>query len=342
MPQKHEITIHDIARKLNISASTVSRALKDNPIISEATRKRIKQTADEMGYRPNVMAANFRTKRTNTIGVIVPLINRHFFSSVISGIEEVAYDQGFAVTISQSNDNLIKEQKIAQTLFANRVDGVILSIGMETKEIDHLQMFSNRNIPMVFFDRIVDAIDAHKIVVNDFEGGYKATNHLIEQGALRIAHIGGPLNLKIYANRQKGYCKALADAGLEIDDNLIINGSLRRNDGYKATQKLIQSKKQPDAIFCANDTTALSAIIYLKENGIKVPENIAIVGFSNEPFSEVVSPSISTIKQPGFIIGKKAAELIIKQITSNNKIPQFETIVMPTELIIRESSRRKK
>lgn len=342
MPQKHEITIHDIAKKLNISASTVSRALKDNPIISEATRKRIKQTADEMGYRPNVMAANFRTKRTNTIGVIVPLINRHFFSSVISGIEEVAYDQGFAVTISQSNDNLIKEQKIAQTLFANRVDGVILSIGMETKEIDHLQMFSNRNIPMVFFDRIVDAIDAHKIVVNDFEGGYKATNHLIEQGALRIAHIGGPLNLKIYANRQKGYCKALADAGLEIDDNLIINGSLRRNDGYKATQKLIQSKKQPDAIFCANDTTALSAIIYLKENGIKVPENIAIVGFSNEPFSEVVSPSISTIKQPGFIIGKKAAELIIKQITSNNKIPQFETIVMPTELIIRESSRRKK
>lgn len=342
MPQKHEITIHDIAKMLNISASTVSRALKDNPIISEATRKRIKQTADEMGYRPNVMAANFRTKRTNTIGVIVPLINRHFFSSVISGIEEVAYDQGFAVTISQSNDNLVKERKIAQTLFANRVDGVILSIGMETKKIDHLQMFSNRNIPMVFFDRIVDEIDTHKIVVNDFEGGYKATSHLIEQGALKIAHIGGPLNLKIYANRQKGYCKALADAGLEIDDNLIINGSLRRNDGYKATQKLIQSKKQPDAIFCANDTTALSAIIYLKENGIKVPENIAIVGFSNEPFSEVVTPSISTIKQPGFIIGKMAAELIIKQIISNNTIPQFETIVMPTELIIRESSRRKK
>jgi LacI family transcriptional regulator len=342
MGNQGEITIHDIAKKLNISASTVSRALKDNPVISKATREKIKKAAEEMGYRPNVMAANFRTKRTNTIGVIVPLINRHFFSSVISGIEEVAYDQGFTVTISQSNDNLEKEKKIAQTLFENRVDGVILSIGMETKEIDHLQLFSNRNIPLVFFDRIVDEIDSYKIVVNDFEGGYRATQHLIEQGAKRIAHIGGPLNLKIYKNRQEGYTKALADAGLAIENSLIINGNLRRDDGYNATKMLMKLPHRPDAIFCANDTTALSAIIYLQEIGIKVPDEVAIVGFSNEPFSQVVTPSISTIKQPGFLMGKKAAELIISQINSSEEQTDFQTIVMPTELIVRDSSKKKK
>lgn len=341
MSNNPEITIHDIAKKLNIAASTVSRALKDNPLISEATRKKIKKAAAEMGYRPNIMAANFRTKRTNTIGVIVPLINRHFFSSVISGIEDIAYEQGFAVTISQSNDNFEKENKIAHTLFANRVDGLILSIGMETKNTDHLKLFTDRNIPLVFFDRIVEEIAAHKIVVDDFGGGLKATQHLIDQGAKRIAHIGGPLNLKIYKNRQDGYCKALKNAGLPIDNSIIIHNSLTRKDGTEAIKKLLLNETKPDAIFCANDTTALSTIIYLQENGIKIPEDIAIVGFSNEPFSEVVTPSISTIQQPGFEMGKKAAELIISQILSKEKQTVFQTITMPTELIIRTSSTKK-
>jgi LacI family transcriptional regulator len=339
MTQKPETTIHDIAKKLNIAASTVSRALKDNPLISEATREKIKKTAAEMGYRPNVMAANFRTKRTNTIGVIVPLINRHFFSSVISGIEDIAYQQGFAVTISQSNDNFEKENKIAHTLFANRVDGLILSIAMETKTTDHLRLFSDRKIPLVFFDRIVDDIDAHKIVVDDFGGGYRATQHLIKQGKQRIAYIGGPLNLQTYRKRQDGFCKALEDAGLEIDNSAIIHNNLTRVDGTLAIQQLLKNKNRPDAIFCGNDTTALSAIIYLQQNGIKVPEDIAIVGFSNEPFSEVVTPSISTIKQPGFKMGQKAAELIINQILKKEETPHFETITMPTELIIRDSSK---
>jgi LacI family transcriptional regulator len=334
-----EITIHDIAKKLNISASTVSRALNNNPIISETTRKRIKKTAKEMGYRPNILAANFRTKRTNTIGVIVPLINRHFFSSVISGIEDVAYKNGFAVTISQSNDNFEKEDKIAHTLFANRVDGLILSIGMKTTTFDHLKLFSEKNIPLVFFDRVVEEIDAHRIVVDDFGGGYLATKHLIEGGAKKIAHIGGPLNLKIYKNRQEGFCKALKEAGLKIDEELIINNSLTHADGTKAIKNLIQNNELPDAIFCANDTTALSTIIYLREKGIKVPDEITIVGFSNEPFSELVTPSISTIKQPGFLMGKKAAELIINQINNKKAKPNFKTITMPTELIIRSSSK---
>jgi len=340
MSNQAETTIHDIAKKLNLSASTVSRSLNGNKVISEATRNLVKRIADEMGYRPNTLAANLRTKRTNTIGMIVPLINRHFFSSVISGVEDVAYSLGFTVTISQSNDKYDKESRIAQTMFANRVDGIILSIGMETNSVDHLKLFSERNIPMVFFDRIVDEINAHKIVVDDYGGAFRATKHLISQGAKNIAHIGGPLHLKIYEYRQKGYCDALKEAGLQINESLIINNSLSREEGTLSIQKLLKNEVKPDAIFCANDTTALSVIIYLKEIGIKVPENIAIVGFSNEPFSEVVTPSISTVKQPGFMIGQKAAQLLIQQILHKNDIPDYKTIVMPTELIIRESSRR--
>ena len=341
MVQKPEITIHDIAQKLNISASTVSRALKDNPLISETTREKIKKAAIEMGYRPNVMAANLRTRRTNTIGVIVPLINRHFFSSVISGIEDVAYKQGFAVTISQSNDNQEKESTIAHTLFSNRVDGLILSIGMETQSYDHLKLFSERNIPLVFFDRIVEEIPAHKIVIDDFGGAYRATQHLIEQGRKKVAHIGGPLNLQIYAKREAGYRQAISDAGLQINEDLILHNSLTRKDGLNAIKRILQTKERPDAIFCANDTTALSVIIHLKEKGIKIPEDIAIVGFSNEPFSELVTPSISTIKQPGFEMGQKAAELLIKQIGSKVKPKNYQTIVMETELIVRNSSQLK-
>ncbi len=340
MSQKAETTIHDIAKALNISASTVSRALKDNPLISEATRNKIKKAAVEMGYRPNILAANFRTRRTNTIGVIVPLINRHFFSSVISGIEDIAYQQGFAVTISQSNDNFEKESTIAQTLFTNRVDGLILSIGMQTQQYDHLRLFSERNIPLVFFDRVVDEIEAHKITVDDFEGGYIATKHLIEQGRKRIAMIGGPLNLKIYENRQNGYMKALKEAKLKTGKSMVLHNSLTRVDGEKAVKKLLMNHPWPDAIFCANDTTALSAIIYLRENKIRVPEDIAIVGFSNEPFSEVVTPSITTIKQPGFEMGQKAAQLLIDQINRKTGPYSFQSIKMPTELIIRDSSVR--
>ncbi|MFV0593019.1 MAG: LacI family DNA-binding transcriptional regulator [Draconibacterium sp.] len=339
MSNQQETTIHDIAKALNISASTVSRALNNNPLISQATRNKIKKAATEMGYRPNILAANFRTQRTNTIGVIVPLINRHFFSSVISGIEEIAYEQGFAVTISQSNDNFEKESKIAHALFANRVDGLILSIGMGTKTHDHIKLFSDRHIPLIFFDRIVDEIDAHKIVVDDMAGGYLATKHLIKQGRKRIAMIGGPLNLKIYRNRQAGYFKALKEAGLQASDSLIVYNSLTRKDGTNAIKKLVDTNLHPDAIFCANDTTALSSIIYLREKGLRVPEDIAIVGFSNEPFSEVVTPSISTIQQPGFEMGRKAAELLIRQINQKESTTAFETITMPTKLIIRNSSK---
>ncbi|MEK7720332.1 MAG: LacI family DNA-binding transcriptional regulator [Bacteroidota bacterium] len=339
MHKKSEPTIHDIARELKISASTVSRALQNNPRISLKTRERIISLADSMGYRPNIMASNLRNKRSNTIGIVVPLINRYFFSAVISGVEEVAFKAGYTVMISQSNDLANKEISIVHSMFANRVDGLIISIAMQPTNYEHLKIFRKKNIPLVFFDRTVAEIDTNKIVVDDFMGGFRVTQHLIEQGYKRIGHMAGPQNLQTYLHRKNGYIEALSKNGISYDESLVVNNSLTSEDGVNAVQYLMSLPKPPDAIFCGNDTTALSSMIYLRDKGIRIPEDFGIVGFSNEPFSKVVSPSISTIAQPGFLMGQKAAELILNQIANKGK--PFQTLVLPTELIIRESSNRK-
>ena len=338
MHKKSEPTIHDIARELDVSASTVSRALQNNPRISLKTREKILSLAETMGYRPNTLASNLRNKKSNTIGVVVPLINRYFFSSVISGAEEVAAKAGYTVVISQSNDLANKEIDIVQSMFANRVDGLIISIAMESTNYEHLKMFIKKNIPLVFFDRAVSEIDTDKIVVDDYMGGFRVTKHLIDQGYKRIGHMAGPQNLMTYRDRKKGYIEALIQNGLPFDESLIVTNKLTSKDGIDATMQLMSLPYPPDAIFCGNDTTALSTMIYLRDKGFKIPEDIGIVGFSNEPFSEVVSPSISTIAQPGFLMGQKAAELILNQIEHKEKT--FRTLVLPTELKIRDSSNR--
>jgi LacI family transcriptional regulator len=340
MNKKKEPTIHDIARELNISASTVSRALQNNPRISLKTKEKVLSTVDSMGYRPNTLASNLRNKKSNTIGIVVPLINRHFFSSVISGVEEVAFKAGYTVVIAQSNDLAKKEIAIVQSMFANRVDGLIISIAMEPTDYEHLKIFKKKNIPLVFFDRVVLEIETDNIVVNDFMGGIHVTQHLIDQGYKRIAHMAGPQNLMTYFDRKKGYMMALIKNGITFDESLVVTNSLTASDGVEAIELLMNLTNPPDAIFCGNDTTALSSMIYLREKGLRIPEDIGIVGFSNEPFSRVVSPSISTIAQPGFLIGKKAAELILNQIEHKEK--SFTKWIMPTELIVRESSSRKK
>ncbi len=341
MSNKTSITIHDIARELKISASTVSRALNNNPRISQATKDRIKAMAQKMGYQPNTVASNLRTQKTNTIGIVVPLINRHFFSTFISGVEDVAFDLGYNVIISQSNDLLEKEKKIVQSLFSNRVDGLIASLSMQTNEFEHFQLFTNKNIPLVFFDRVVPELKAHKIVVDDFAAGMKATQHLIDQGYKRIAHLAGPTVLNTYHGRMEGYKAALKRNNLSVNDELIIYSQLTRIDGQEAINQLLSLPSPPDAVFCGNDTSALSMILYLKRIGIEIPEKFGIIGFSNEPFSEVVTPSISTLKQPAFEMGIKAAELLIHEIEDKTKNRDYQTIIMPTELIIRESSSRK-
>ncbi len=341
MSKLSEPTIHDIARELNISASTVSRALNDNPRISQKTKEKIKSVADSLGYRPNTMASNLRNKKSNTIGIVVPLINRHFFSSVISGVEDVAYKSGYNVVISQSNDNADKEINIVHSMFLNRVDGLIISIAMQTSNYDHLKLFRKKNIPLVFFDRAVPEIETDKIMVDDRAGGFKVTQHLIDQGYQRIAHVGGPQNLLIYQLRLKGYVDALEKNGVAYDPSLVLTSTLTSDEGIVAVKKLMSLPQPPDAIFCANDTVALSAMMYLRDSGIKIPQEMGIVGFSNEPSSKVVSPPITTIVQPGFEMGQKAAELIIRQIENKEK-KTFYNIILPTELEIRDSSNRKK
>jgi LacI family transcriptional regulator len=340
MHKKTDPTIHDIARELNISASTVSRALQNNPRISIKTREKIIALANSVGYRPNTLASNLRNKRSNTIGIVLPLINRYFFSSVISGVEEVAFKAGYTVVISQSNDLANKEISIVHSMLANRVDGLIISIAMQPTNYEHLKTFRKKNIPLVLFDRSIAEIDTNKIVVDDYMGGFRVTQHLIDQGFQRIGHMAGPQNLQTYIDRKKGYVEALLKNGISYDESLVITNSLRSEDGIDAVQQLMSLPVPPDAIFCGNDTTALSSMIYLRDRGIRIPEDFGIVGFSNEPFSKVVSPSISTIAQPGFLMGQKAAELILHQIEHKEK--SFKTLVLPTELIVRESSSRKK
>lgn len=337
--KKHlEITIHHLAKELKISASTVSRALNDNDRISEETRKRVQQKAIEMGYRPNVLAANLRSKRSMTIGVVVPRIDRYFFSSAISGIEDFAWTKGFSVIISQSNDLLIKEANCVRTLYNNRVDGLIISISMQTDDDKHLRLFSDRNIPILFFDRFCPTIKSDRILVDDFNSGYKITSHLIERGCKRIAHIAGPELLNIYKDRKDGYLKALNDVGIPIPEGYLEVTGLTKEEGKQAFSRLMSLPNPPDGVFCGNDTTALSALEYCQKYQLRVPTDVALVGFSDEPFSSAVTPSLSTVKQPGYEMGFLAAQKIIHRIENINSVIPFEEIVLPAQLIIRKSS----
>ncbi len=335
------VTIHDIAKELSISASTVSRALNDNPRISEKTKKKIEEVAKSMGYQPNIIASNLRNRKTNTIGIVVPLINRHFFSSFISGVEDFAFASGYNVVISQSNDMLNKEKQIVHSMFSNRVDGIIISISMQTDKFEHFAPFVNTDTPIVFFDRVVPTLKSHKIVVDDFMVGFKATQHLIEQSYERIAHLAGPTVLHTYKDRMSGYLSALEKNGMKIRDEYIIHNKLTRIDGQDAITQLLALPEPPDALFCGNDTSALSVLSYLKKVGINVPNDFGLIGFSDEPASELVTPSISTLKQPAYDMGIKAAELLINEILSDVNSGEYQTITVPTELIFRESSRRK-
>ena len=292
-----------------------------------------------MGYRPNVLAANLRSKKSNTIGVVVPRIDRYFFASAISGIEDYAWTKGFNVIISQTNDLLAKEVNCVQSLFSSRVDGMIVSISMQTNDDKHFRLFSDRNIPLLFFDRFCPNIECDRIVVDDYISGYNITSQLVSRGCKRIAHIAGPELLNIYKDRKNGFLKALLDSGLPLYDGYLEDTRLTREDGLKAFQRLMSLPEPPDGVFCGNDTTALSALEYCKQNNISVPQDVALTGFSDEPFSAVVTPSLSTVKQPGYQMGYQAAQKIIHRIENTNLTIPFEKIVLPTQLIIRDSSR---
>ena len=337
----NEVTIHDIAEILGIDSSTVSRALNNSPRVAKKTKDKILAKANELGYQRNHLASNLRKSKTFTLGVIVPRISRQFFSNTIAGIEETAFKAGYTVVICQSLENLEREQSIINTLLANRVDGVLISISMETKNYDHLNGLKQRNIPYVFFDRHCNIPENSNVVIDDFDAAFKAVEHLIEQKSTKIAHFSGPQNLEIYKNRLNGYKAALQKYNIPYQPELVISSSLMENNAPKNVDKLLALPYKVDGLFCANDVIAIGAIKYLKEKQIKIPEDIAIVGFSNESISSVIEPSLTTINQSGLEIGITATNLLIDKISNNKNKQTNETVIVNTSLIVRKSSLRK-
>ncbi|QKG79864.1 LacI family DNA-binding transcriptional regulator [Tenuifilum thalassicum] len=332
-----QVTIKDIARELGISPSTVSRALKDHPDISQETKRLVNELAKKYNYKPNAIALSLRNQRSNVIGVVIPEIVHYFFSSVISGIEEVANANGYSVMISQSNEDFNREVAACETFLNGIIDGVLISVSKETNDYTHFHRFEEEGIPIVFFDRAVDEIQADRVIIDDFDGAYQATEHLIVQGRRKIVHFAGPQNRLIGQNRLNGYLKAMRDNGVVIDERLIIPCDTFQS-ALVETQKLIESGLKFDSIFTVNDFTAAGALKILLRNGYKVPDDIAVVGFGDDQTSLMVEPTLTTVNQPGFEMGKKAMEQLIRRITQTKPEPPV-TELLKTQLIVRESSR---
>lgn len=336
-----QVTIKDIARQLDISPATVSRALKDHPDISKTTKKAVVDLANSLNYQPNSIALSLRSQKTFTIGVIVPEIIHFFFSSAISGIEAIAYKAGYNVIICQSNESYEREVANINTLLSNRVDGILISISKNTQDFSHLKKVVNMGIPLIFFDRVCKDIKAHRVIVEDEKGAYNAVNHLIQQGYKSIAHLAGPETLEISKLRKKGYLKALEENNIAINPDFTIVAD-NKKDGYNGMKKLLSYPQKPDALFTINDNVAVGAVQAIKEMGLHIPDDIGIIGFSDDQkITSLIEPHLSSIAQPAFLIGQTAGELFLKQITNPDN-QDFEEIVLETELIIRESTNNRK
>ncbi|HMQ63031.1 MAG TPA: LacI family DNA-binding transcriptional regulator [Flavilitoribacter sp.] len=342
MKKKSTITIYDLAKELNVSPSTVSRALNDHYSIGKKTIKTIKKLAKDRGYSINSVAASLRKQQTNNIGVLVSWIKRPFQSSLISGMEEAARESGYNVLISQSHDKYDHEIENTNAFYDSRICGLVVSLAMETTDYKHLERFIDNGTPVVFVDRIPGHLDGYKVVINNFESAMKATLHLVEQGCRRIAYFGGTENQVIYAERKRGYIEALKLSGLPIDESIILHGdNLSADEGVKWTTYLLGLDNPPDGIFSTNDTAAVSAIQYAKSVGKRIPEDLAIIGFNNDPLCLIIDPPLSTVHHPAFDMGKLAVEQIIRIMEAEETIP-VQTIMLETEVIIRASSLRKK
>ena len=333
-----QITIKDIAQKLNISPSTVSRALRNHPDIKPKTKELVVSLARELDYHPNSIAQSLQKKRTNTIGVIVPEIRHHFFSSVISGIEDVGYEAGFTIIVCQSNEDSKREEINIRALLSNRVAGLLISISQTTENDESFFMLQRRNIPFVFFDRVLKNFKTSKVIVDDFDGAFKAVEHLILSGYKRIAHLAGPQYISISNDRLQGYLFALQKYNIPFENELVIYGGFNEEDGIIGLQKLLRLNKLPDAIFAVNDPVAIGTFIQIKENGLKIPDDIALIGFSNNPIASLIDPPLTTIAQPMYEIGQTAAKLLIEQIENSKEPFEPKIEILKTQLIIRKST----
>jgi len=337
--KKGEVTIYDISRALNISASTVSRGLNNNPQVRKEVRRKINQVAKEMGYQPNKFASSLRLKRTRSLGVVIPRIDSHFMSTVISGMEKVAKQEGYQLLISQSEESASLEAENIRALFNSRVDGFLVSLSSETKNLDQFQYVFRKDIPILFFDRVFYPSTCINIVIDNFKAGYEAASHLIDQGCRRIACVTGSLNRNVYNDRLQGFKQALNDNSVPYYEDLLIVTNLSDSSGEMIVKELMKSEAMPDAIFTANDSSAVSVICELKKAGYSIPDDIAVVGFNNDPVSKVIEPNLTTVHYPGRDMGEIAASTLIK-ILEGTQSEKVSTIILNSELIVRQSSVR--
>jgi LacI family transcriptional regulator len=340
MKSKKEITIYDIALRLNLSTATVSRALNDNPRVHKKTRKTVQEAAKEMGYRRNTFASNLRSQKTNTIGVIVHELNSNFITSVLAGIEKIATAAGYDLIITHSSESHKKETANANNLFHKRVDGVIASLAFTTENLDHYRQFQEKGIPIIFFDRVEENSDCTKVVIDNYKCGYLATKHLIDQGCTRIVMVTANLKRNVYAQRHKGYVDALYDNHITFNPDLILIKDLSEQCGIQAAMEIMQMNPLPDGAFITNDFSAVVCMQTLKEHGIHIPDDIAVVGFNDDDISKIIEPKLTTIRYPGTDMGEIAARNLIDHLHGVTSAQKTRTIIVRSDLIIRKSSLR--
>ena len=341
MPKEKEVTIYDIAKKLSISPATVSRGLQDHPAISKKTKKKIFDLVEEMGYRSNHFARNLRQQQTKTIGIIVHELNSNFITSVLAGIEKVTTEAGYDLIIAHSSESYKKEAANAKNLFHKRVDGLIASLSFDTKDLDHYKSFTDKGIPIIFFDRVEQDGNNTVVVIDNARCGYIATQHLIDQGCKRILHVTSSLQRNVYSLRYKGYRDALFDNNLPFDEKMLVVNDLSEKAGVDAALTILKMKPLPDGVFITNDFVAAVCMRTLKEHGVSIPEDIAIVGFNNDAIGKLIEPALTTINYPGIDMGEIAARNLINHLKGVTNIHQTNTIIVRSELIVRKSSLKK-
>lgn len=337
---KKRASITDLAQQLNIAVSTVSRALNGHASISEATKRRVLSKAKELGYQPNHLAAGLRKGRSKLLGLVVPHIDGNFFSQVVKGIEAAASQAGYHVLICQSNEDMAHERENLETLMNAQVEGIMVSIARTTREFRHFEKVSKRDIPLVFFDRTLEGHEVSAVVLDDRAGGYRSTRHLLEQGCQRIAHFAGPQHLNIYKYRRMGYEDALRERGLPVREELIFNCDMTMQDGVIGMQHLLSLPEPPDAVFSASDFSLAGALQVLKEQQMQVPQDLALAGFSNEAFTCLTEPKLTSIDQHCELMGKTATRLLLEIMAEQPQKFLPRHIVLQPELFVRASSLR--
>ncbi len=336
-------TLQDIATKLNTTTSTVSRALNDNPRISKATKKAVLKAAKELNYQPNNIAAALRRGKSHLIGVIVPTADRAFFASVVRGIEEISKKLNYKVIICQSYDDYDEEVETISALANAQVDGIIVSISKKTINTDHFQRAIDKGIPIVLFDRTSDKLNVNQVMIDDYRGAYDVVSHLIEQGCRRIAHFTSPVKISIYKERLRGYIDALENHDIPFDEALVIESNMQLEDGRISMEKLLAKNIEVDAVFSSSDYAAMGAMQVLKERNIKIPEEVALAGFANEPFTSFTDPTLTTVDQRSLDMGHATAELFFKQLKeAESGAGKVQKIILQPKLIIRQTSLRNK